>query len=56
MKEITVREFISLGYSSWFELHWTLAATEEQAEKRFSDLGLHDVFYKVQFGWWYPIK
>lgn len=53
---MTIPEFLALGFTQWYELHWTLAATKEQAEFWFGKHGLHGEFYKVPYGWWYPIK
>ena len=53
---MTVSEFLKLGFSAWYELHWTLAATREQAKFKFEKRGLFGEFYQVPYGWWYPIN
>ena len=60
---MTPPEFLRLGYTQWREIHWSIAATLEQATTLCKELGLsgeiHRMCYPVKgnksdgfFGWW----
>jgi len=50
---ITVKEFLQqTRATSWYEAHWSLAASLEQAQHLFSKHGLYGTIYQVPFGFW----
>ena len=53
---MTVPEFLSLGYTSWVEIHWSRAGTDKQAEAIFKEAGYEGKFYKMPFGYWLGIE
>lgn len=53
---MTVKEFLQMGYTSWAECHYSIAATEEQARAWFTAHGLNGTMYRVPFGYWMPVS
>ena len=50
---MTVREFLQTTNAAyWHEAHWSLAATEEQAQAWFAQQGIRGKLYRVPYGWW----
>ena len=67
IESITVSKFMA-QHQSWYEVHWSIAQTEEGARTEFERKGLKGKFYKVYFilptckkeegsffAWWMPI-
>jgi len=50
---MTVREFLQeTKATSWYECHWSIAGTLEQAQAWFKNHGLTGAIYPVPFGFW----
>jgi len=64
---MTPTEFLKLGYTSWFEIHWTLARTDDQVKLLMKRLEIdgqaHRIQYSTQqknsdgfFAWWIGVS